>query len=124
MSPNLKDVGGAISEGFSPYVIEQQPIVLGKRRISSVLTMPRSEPRSPLKNNALKNAWSRANTNRPEELSEGSAIFRLQKRARSNNLDRNRGKACFGEMQARNCSSVDALRYFCTSREAAGLPQT
>ena len=77
MSPNSEYVGRAILQGFSPYIIKQQSTVLGETQDLSVLTMPRSEPRSPLKNNALKNAWSRANTNRPDGLTDRSAIFRL-----------------------------------------------
>ena len=64
--------------GFSQYMIKQQSIVLGETQDLSVLIMPRSEPRSSLKNNALKNAWSRANTNRPDGLTDRSAIFQLK----------------------------------------------
>ena len=103
--------------------LNNSPSSWGKHKISSVFTIPRSEPRSPLKNIVLKKAWSRAKINRPEGLIECAAIFRFKKRARSNNFGKNRGTACFGAMRACNGSSVDAFWYFCTSGEAAGLPE-
>ena len=81
MSPNPENV-----RVFPHTWLNNSPSSWGKRKISSVFTISRSEPLSPLRNNVLKKAWSRAKINRPEELIECTAIFRFKKRARSNNF--------------------------------------
>lgn len=47
MLPQTKQVRGTIAEGFSPDVIKEKTIVIGKRAISAVSTWPRTPARSP-----------------------------------------------------------------------------
>ena len=106
-----------------PYTwLKINPLLSGKRRISSAFTCPKSPARLPLKKRVVKKAWSLVKVNISIEDNCLFCSFWDIVRQRSLKSFSKSGVGFLGKALAWICSSVIAFRYCLRVWSVAGLP--